>query len=277
MKIGEKIRDSIQNKQFYGQENQPNKNVTMSVGVSSYPTKSKSKHQLINTADDALYRAKFFNRNRVEVYYSVLEEIAKDTNVEHDTITSIKAFIGMINKKDKYMYGHTERVVIYSNSFSNYVNLNEHDKKTLRFGAYLHDIGKIDAPEEVLNKRERLTDKEFDILKQHPTMGVEVIQHIDSFKELIPLILHHHERYDGRGYPTGLKGDEIPYLARILTIADSFDAMTSNRPYNNRKNYDEAIEELRRCSGTQFDPELVESFIEMIELNKENFSGYAIS
>lgn len=277
MRIGEKIRYNIQNNYFYGQETQPNNHITMSIGVSSYPTKSKNKHQLINTSDDALYRAKFFNRNRVEVYYSILEEIAKDTKVEHDIITSIKAFISMINKKDKYMYGHTERVVIYCNSFANYINLDEKDKKTLRFGAYLHDIGKIEIPEAVLNKREKLTDEEFDLLRQHSRNGVELIQHIDSFKDFIPLILHHHERYDGRGYPNGLKGYEIPYLARILTIADSFDAMTSNRPYNTRKSYDQAIIELRRCSGTQFDPELVELFIEMIEVNKENFSGYAAS
>lgn len=269
--VGERIRQAIQNTHFYGQENQPNKNITISIGVSSYPKRAKNKHQLINTADDALYRAKSFNKNRVETYHNVLEYICSHMEVSEDTVKSLKAFISMINKKDRYTYGHTERVVIYTNWFAEHLELTDEQKIDLKIAAYLHDIGKIEIPEDVLNKKERLTDEEFIMLKQHPTVGVELIQHIEQFKSFIPLIKHHHERYDGRGYPDGLKGEEIPYLARVLTIADSFDAMTSNRPYNIRKSHEEGINELRANAGTQFDPILVEQFIEMLEIFKDEF------
>lgn len=109
------------------------------------------------------------------------------------------------------------------------------------------------------------------MFKDHPEVGVGLIQNIKPFESFVPLIKYHHERYDGGGYPDGLKGQEIPYLARMLTIADSFDAMTSNRPYNVRKSHEEGIEELRLNAGLQFDPELVEIFIEMLEKYKENF------
>ncbi|MEF9992582.1 MAG: diguanylate cyclase [Romboutsia sp.] len=269
--VGERIRQAIESADFYGQKNQPNKNITISIGVSSYPKRAKTKHQFINTADDALYRAKSFNKNRVETYHDILEYVCSQMDVKEDTVESLKAFINMINKKDRYTYGHTERVVIYTNWFSEYLELEEEDKIQLQIAAYLHDIGKVEITEEILNKKEKLTDDEFNLLRSHPTMGVELIQHIKEFVSFIPLIKHHHERYDGRGYPDGLKGKEIPYLARVITIVDSFDAMTSNRPYNITKTHEEGIKELRDNAGTQFDPILVEQFIDMLNKSKNNF------
>lgn len=268
--IAEVIRRDVEQTKFPGEENQPNGRITASIGISTFPHKAQNEVELIKSADDALYRAKFFNKNRVESYYSILEELKKDIEAEHiDLITSIKTLISVINAKDRYTYGHTERVVMYCRLISDKLGLNDVDKKTLKYGAYLHDIGKINIAKEILIKRMPLTKDEWETLKQHPANGVEIIKNVDSLKKVIPLILHHHERYDGRGYPGGLKGDEIPYLARILTVVDSFDAMTSNRPYNTRKTYDEAVEELKRCSGGQFDPVIAQAFIEVIQENKD--------
>ena len=268
IKIGEKIRMNIENTYFLGQENQPNQNITMSIGVSSYPLRAKSKHQLINTADDALYRAKSLNKNRVELYYNVLEEICQEIHIDQYTIHSLKSLISKINKKDRYTYGHTERVVIYVGWLADELNLSNEDKFNLKLAAYLHDIGKIEISADILNKKERLTEEEFDILRDHPVLGENLVKKIESFSSLLPLIRHHHEKYDGTGYPDRLKGEEIPYLARIITIADSFDAMTSHRPYNMRKSHEDAMNELKRYSGIQFDPQLVEKFTDM--LMKEN-------
>lgn len=154
---------------------------------------------------------------------------------------------------------------MYSRMLADKLGLNEEEKKNLIYGAYMHDIGKINISKDILNKRMGLTNEEWEILKQHPTEGVEIIKSVDSLQSISPVILYHHERYDGKGYPENLKGDDIPYNARILTVVDSFDAMTSERPYNKRKSYGEAIEELKRCSGTQFDPKIVEAFIEGIK------------
>ena len=267
--IGNRLRDVIENTYFEGEENQPNGKLTISVGVSCYPAKAKSKQELINTADDALYRAKFFNKNRVESYYSVLEELKSDIDEKHiDLISSIKTLISVINAKDRYTYAHTDRVVIYCELMANYLGLCDNDKKTLRYGAYLHDIGKIQISKDVLNKITKLTDEEWNLLKAHPENGVEIVKTVAALKDVLPLILHHHERYDGTGYPQELKGEEIPYLVRILSVADSFDAMTSNRPYHKRKEYIDAIQELERCSSTQFDPNIVQEFINMLEINK---------
>lgn len=274
IKIANKIREAVEKESFYGEENQPNKVLTISAGVSVFPDRAKDEVQLLKSADDALYRAKFFNKNRVERYKSILEELEKDIeDKDIEAVSSVKTLISVINAKDRYTYGHSERVVLYSRLMANKLNLSKKDKENLIYGAYMHDIGKINIPKEVLMKKMPLTNEEWEMLKQHPENGVEIIKTIDSLSGAMPIILHHHERYDGKGYPYGLKGEEIPFLARILCVVDSFDAMTSNRPYNKRKTYEEAIEELKRCSGAQFDPELSNAFIEVIKENSEKFDS----
>lgn len=272
IKLAERLRSKIEKTYFPGEENQPNGKVTVSIGTSIYPNKAKNAIELFKSADDALYRAKFFDKNRVESYTSILDELKIDTEDEHrDIITTIKTLISVINAKDKYTYGHVERVVIYSRLLADKLELNEKNKKELIYGAYMHDIGKINIPKEILNKNMPLTTEEWEIMKQHSENGVEIIKSVESLKEIAPLILHHHERYDGTGYPDNLKGNDIPYLVRILTVADCFDAMTSSRPYNKRKTYKEAIDELKRCSGTQFDKDIVDAFVQVIMESKNGF------
>lgn len=275
--IAEKIRKKIEYTYFEGEENQPNGNLTVSMGISVYPYKAKSDVELIKSADDALYRAKFFNKNRVEAYTSILDELKNDIDEKHiDLVTSIKTLISVINAKDRYTYGYVERVVLYSRLLADKLKLAEEDKKNFIYGAYMHDIGKINISREILNKKMPLTKEEWEILKQHPLNGVEIIKPVGSLQNISDLILHHHERYDGKGYPDKLKGEDIPFLARALTVVDSFDAMTSNRPYNRRRTYEEAIEELKRCSNTQFDSYIVEKFIEVIIENKDSFDDLSL-
>ncbi|MCM8710259.1 diguanylate cyclase [Clostridium sp. SYSU_GA19001] len=270
--LAETIRKKVEETYFEGEEYQPNGRLTVSIGVSVYPDKAKNDIDLIKSADDALYRAKFFNKNRVETYTSILDELKKDIAEEHiDLVTSVKTLISVINAKDKYTYGHVERVVTYCRMLADKLGLSKQDKQTLIYGAYMHDIGKINIAKDVLIKKMPLTQKEWEMLKQHPVNGVDIIKPVDSLNNIIPLILYHHERYDGKGYPDNLRGENIPYLARVLTVVDSFDAMTSNRPYNKRKTYDEAIAELKKCSGTQFDPVIAHKFIEVIKENRNSF------
>ncbi|ALB44841.1 bifunctional diguanylate cyclase/phosphohydrolase [Clostridium beijerinckii] len=269
IQVAENLRKKIECTRFCGEESQPKGKVTVSIGVSVYPYKARNDIELIKSADDALYRAKFFNKNRVEAYTSILDEIKKNIDEKDiELVASIKTLISVINAKDRYTYGHVERVVVYSRMIADKLKLSKREKEILIYGAYMHDIGKININKEVLMKKMRLTDEEWELLKQHPANGVEIIKSVDSLKDIIPLIISHHERYDGNGYPNKLKGKEIPYLARILTVVDSFDAMTSNRPYNTRKTYEEAAEELEKCSGTQFDPEISAAFIEIVRKNE---------
>ncbi|AQR94760.1 diguanylate cyclase [Clostridium saccharoperbutylacetonicum] len=283
LNLAEHLRERIENTYFEGEDSQPNGKITASMGVSVYPDKAKDDIELIKSADDALYRAKFINKNKVESYTSILDEIKSNIDEKDvELVTSIKTLISVINAKDKYTYGHVERVVIYSRLIAEKLQLSKRNKEILIYGAYMHDIGKINTRKEVLVKKMKLTDEEWEELKQHPANGAEIIKSVESLKEITPLIISHHERYDGKGYPNRLKGDEIPFLARILTVVDSFDAMTSNRPYNTRKSYEDGIQELERCSGTQFDPEIVKAFVEVVrndievsDLNGMNNRKYA--
>lgn len=269
IKVGERIRQCIEQTHFKGQEAQPNEKLTMSIGVSTYPTIAYSKYDLINTADHALYKAKAFNRNRVEHYHSILDELYENNQVDKDVLDNLKKLMRMINQKDKYTYGHVERVVKYCKDFGRYLKLSSREQIDLQLGAYLHDIGKFDMPKEVLNKRNNLNAEEFEAFKNHSMNGEIIIKDIECLKPFIPMVKYHHERYDGKGYPEGLKEEEIPYLVRVLAIVDSFDSMTSTESYVSEKVIDEAISNLLAGSGKAFDPQLVELFVEMINKNKK--------
>jgi len=172
----------------------------------------------------------------------------------------IISFISALDAKSAWTKGHSERVTNYAISIAKEMGLKDKDIETLRTAALLHDIGKLGTYDVILDKHEKLTDEEADLIKKHPGKGEEILRPISQLKDILPIIRSHHERIDGSGYPDGLKNGEIPFLARIITVADTFDSMTSDRPYRLKATKEDAISELKKYSGTQFDPEVVEAF-----------------
>lgn len=178
------------------------------------------------------------------------------------TLATLEAFTETIEQKDPYTKGHCSRVRTISLAIARALHFSEERLHVLEGGALLHDIGKIGIPEEILNKPSKLTDSEFALIREHPVAGERIITHIDMFQAYRPIIRSHHERMDGKGYPDGLKGEQIPLDVRIVSLADAFDAMTTSRAYRSALPTELAVEELKLYSGTQFDPMLVNLFIE---------------
>ena len=178
---------------------------------------------------------------------------------------SIETLRHTVDAKDPYTRGHSDRVSEISVLIGEKLGLSEQDLRTLRIGGLFHDIGKIGVPDSILQKESKLTDDEYSEIKNHPAIGVHILSTASIFNDIIPIVKHHHEKYDGNGYPSKLKGEEIPFLARITTIADSFDAMSSKRSYRNSLPLDVIKEEFRKNRGTQFDPELDDLFLDILE------------
>ena len=176
--------------------------------------------------------------------------------------------------KDDYTHGHSIRVAYFSVVTGNEMNLSADEMYNLELAALFHDLGKIGVPEQVLNKPSRLEEDEFLIMKKHPELSSTILEDIPLFKDIALFAKHHHERYDGRGYPSKLKGDDIPLASRIILIADTFDAMTSTRPYRKGLPCQVAYDELEEFSGSQFDPEVVKHFISAMK--KEELSDSQI-
>jgi len=183
-------------------------------------------------------------------------------------ITSIAA----LESKDKYTKGHSERVDDYAALLAKILGLSPVESKKLMYACWFHDYGKIGVPDAILGKKEHLTEEEFGVMKTHPVIGAKIIENMDLLKGIADIIRHHHECWDGKGYPRGLAGNSIPALSRIIAIADTFDAITSDRPYRPALSVDEALAELRRVSGTQLDPTLVEYFM---KVSKEELEAVA--
>ena len=195
-----------------------------------------------------------------------INEELSDTyeKLESAYLESIEVLRYTVEAKDTYTRGHSDRVSEYSVLIGEKLGLSETDIHTLRIGGLFHDIGKIGVPDTILLKESKLTDDEYSQIKNHPAIGAHILQNATIFKDLIPIVKHHHERYDGNGYPGKLKGEEIPYFARIATIADSFDAMTSRRSYRDILSLDLVKAEFAKGSGTQFDPEITKVFLDIL-------------
>lgn len=239
--------------------------VTLSIGLSEYPNRACSKSELISQSDMALYHAKNLGRGRVHLYQDIISKIRKNlSSDDQQLIGAIKGLLSTISAKDKYTHAHSERVSSYAVMIGKAMNLSINEITVLEYAGLLHDIGKIEIPKTLLNKNESLTEDELLIIRQHPVYSENILEPLEDIDNLLDYVRHHHEKFDGSGYPDGLSGDEISLGARILCIADSFDAMISERPYCKRKNTEEAIMELRQYSGTQFDPAIVDIFSELM-------------
>lgn len=175
-------------------------------------------------------------------------------------ISTVRMLISVLESKDFYTSGHSQRVTECALAIADELNLSKAEKSNLELSGLLHDIGKIDVPKEILSKTTKLTEEEYGQIKMHSAKGIEILKHVKQLSETIPTILYHHERFDGKGYPEGLKGQDIPLPSRILAVADSFDAMTSSRSYRTAIPREEALEEIKRNAGTQFDPVVCEAF-----------------
>ncbi len=185
--------------------------------------------------------------------------------MQEQYLQTMRAFASAVEAKDAYTRGHSEKVMEYSVLLARRMGLEPEDLEVVRFAGLLHDIGKIGVPEHILNKPGRLTPAEFEEIKKHPTAGINIIADVPSMQPLLPLILSHHETFNGKGYPEGLSGEEIPLGARILTITDSYDAMTSNRVYRKALDRDGALEIIGKEAGRQFDPDIARLFIETMK------------
>lgn len=188
----------------------------------------------------------------------------KNEELERAYLDTIGILRQTVEAKDPYTRGHSDRVSEYSVLIGKKLGLDEKTLHILKIGGLFHDIGKIGIPDSILLKESKLSDEEYSQIKNHPMIGVHMLGDAAIFTDILPIVKHHHERYDGRGYPSQLDGDDIPYVARIAAVADTFDAMTSKRSYRDSLPIDVVRAEIERCSGTQFDPNIAKVFLDIM-------------
>ena len=233
----------------------------LKLGAYDYILKPFDLDELVVNVEKTLEKRRLVIQNRE--YHQNLEKrvIEQTEEISQIYLGSIMSLAKALEARDKYTDGHSKRVTDYSLELSRKLFLFEKDIEKIRIAALLHDIGKIGIKEDVLHKNSPLSYEEYLHISEHPNIAVDILKMIIKDKEIIRTIKHHHERFDGKGVPDGLKGEDIPLGSRIIAVSDSYDAMTSNRPYRSFLPSEEAIAELKRCAGTQFDPKIVDSFI----------------
>ncbi len=182
----------------------------------------------------------------------------------------MRTVINLVEVKDEYTYGHSERVTAMSLLLAELYELDKVERRTIELAGLLHDVGKLGVEPAILQKPARLTDSEYTTIQQHPAAGARILRDIENAEPIADAVRHHHERWDGKGYPEGIAGEDIPLAARVLGLADAFDSMAADRPYRKALGHPEVVAELKRCSGTQFDPDLIERFLAGLD-DKESF------
>lgn len=216
----------------------------------------------------------------------------RDSSVASMTLHQFAESLGnAIDAKDHYTCSHSEEVAVVAQALGVQLGMCDLDCELLHIAGHLHDIGKIGLPDSILKKEGRLTDAEYEMVKQHPSMGADIVKPVASvagLDRITGMILHHHERYEGGGYPYGFIGDQIPFGARVIAVADTLSAMASNRPYRQAIEFNKIVNEIKSCSGSQFDPAVVTAFMEIVDkieiyftqgnsLNAENYDSSMVS
>ncbi len=229
--------------------------------IQGYCEKSDKFDQLLLLIESAIKSIK-----QMQTIKEINKELQdSQEQLENAYLESIETLRYTVEAKDKYTRGHSERVADFMVLIGKYMNLSEEDLKLLHLGGLFHDIGKIGVPDKILLKEGSLTDDEYSEIKNHPAIGKHILSNAKIFQEIIPIVYHHHEKYDGNGYPEQLKGEEIPLFARIAAVADTYDAMTSKRSYRNALPIEYVRNEIEKCKGTQFDPTIADVFLEILD------------
>ena len=241
----------------------------MRLGAYDFLTKPINLELVVLSVRNALEKKRL--EEELEAYHKNLERLVEERTTKLQQayhilkkahLDSVKVLAEAIDAKDPYTRGHSDRVRKMSMTIAMHLGFPENRLESLEYGALLHDIGKIGIKDEVLQKQGALDSLEYQYIQEHPLIGVKIVEGIDFFKDKIPMIRHHHEHFDGNGYPDGLAGEAIPLEARIIAVPDAFDAMTSVRPHNRIIPLEEVLSELEDCKGKQFDPSVLHIFLQ---------------
>ncbi|MDQ2800968.1 MAG: diguanylate cyclase [Armatimonadota bacterium] len=230
--------------------------LTLSVGIAVYPEDGQERQEVLETADARLLRTKTGGSDDED-----LESLRSLLMDSFHGFSMLDALVTAVDNKDRYTRKHSEDVMRYALQIAREMELSEAEQRTIQVAALLHDVGKIGVPDRILRKPGHLTSEEFEAIQQHPMMGAVIVGAVAGFENTLDCIRHHHERWDGRGYPYGLSHDETPLLARIMAVADAFSAMTMDRPYRKGKRWEEALDILASGAGDQWDPTCVAAFL----------------
>jgi HD-GYP domain-containing protein (c-di-GMP phosphodiesterase class II) len=266
------VHDTQSEPRFFSEVDRKSKFTTKN--VICVPVKVKEKTIGVLEAINKL-GGEAFSDDDLTIFQSLADQVAVALDnarllaeIEGLFFQTAESLADAIEKRDPYTGGHTKRVTTYSLAIGEELNLESNEMRWLKLAAILHDIGKIGVEDRILRKADKLDEEEYDQMKQHTLMGAEIIGHIKQLHGIIPGLKYHHEKIDGKGYPEGLADDNIPLIAKIVAVADTFDAMTSDRPYRKPLKKEKACEELRRCCGTQFDRGLVDAFLKAYKMGK---------
>lgn len=275
------LAESI-SRQIYVMNNQKRdykmKAITVSAGVSAAPYAAKSVKELLDNVDLAVYHVKHSGKNGIKVFDSMFQNSEMEKRMDHAHIyqeyeSTIYALTAAIDAKDHYTFSHSNNVAYYATELAKALGMNSDVVEIIRQSALLHDVGKIGIPENVLNKKGALTPEEYEVVKGHVEAAIGIIRHLPSLDYVIPAVIGHHERYDGNGYPRKIAGEDIPATARILCVADSFDAITSKRCYKKSASVERAREILLEEAGRQFDPQMVQVFVKCLDEGRIKLVG----
>ncbi|GIV19984.1 MAG: hypothetical protein KatS3mg023_1735 [Armatimonadota bacterium] len=263
--IAQHLREKILQEVLVRSENGQAIPVTASIGVAEFPGDADNVQGLLSVAEGALNTARQSGRGVADSMSSWRTRYRIRAN---GTFSTLEAMVIAIDNKDHYTCRHSEEVTEYAHWIAEEMGLSEEQKHTLRLAGLVHDVGKIGIPDEILLKPGALDAAEYETMKQHAVLGAVMLSALPGMEQIAHIVRHHHERWDGRGYPDGVAGEQIPLLARILAVADAFSAMTTDRPYRKGMDLQSALAELQRQKGIQFDPLVVDAFLAAIEKHR---------